>query len=128
MSCDWYKQIHQYLHFCHEEVSIPKDQPGHDPLYKIRELLNLIIPKFKSLYVPNQYICMDENVIPFKGQISFCQFIPSKHTWFGIKAWVLAESKSGYVYGFSLHAGKIADIQKDLSGTVVHSLNTNLLN
>ena len=105
ISPDWYKQIHCYLHFCHEEESIPKDQPGHHPLYKIRGLLNLIIPKFQSLYVPNQNICIDESMIPFKGRISFHQCIPSKHTRFGIKVWILAQSKSGYMYGFSLYAG-----------------------
>ena len=71
MSRDWYQQIHCYLHFCHEEESIPKDQLGHHPLYKIRGLLNLIIPKFQSLYVPNQNVCIDESMIPFKGRISF---------------------------------------------------------
>ena len=60
--------------------------------------------------------------------ISFCQFIPLKHTQFGIKACVLAESESRYVYAFSFYTGKTAEVQKDLSGTVVCSLITNLLN
>ena len=88
MSPEQYKEIHQYLHFCHEDESIPKNQPGHYSLYKIRGLVNLIIPKFQSLYVPKQHICIDESLVPFKGQISLCQFILSKCTLFGIKAWV----------------------------------------
>ena len=40
-------------------------------------------------------------MLPLKGRISFHQFSSSKRIQFGIKAWVLADSKSGYVYGFS---------------------------
>ena len=128
ISHDRYKQIHCYIHLCHKEESILKDQPGHDRFYKIKGLPNLIILKFQSLYIPNQNIRIDENMLPLKGRISFHQFSSSKRIQFGIKAWVLADLKSGYVYGFSLYIGKIVEVQKDLSGTGVSSLTTNLLN
>ena len=53
-----YKQIHYPLHSCNEEGPVPKYKPGHDPLYKIRQLLNLVILKFEFLYVPNHNICI----------------------------------------------------------------------
>ena len=48
MSPEQYKEIHQYLHFCHEDESIPKNQPGHDSLYKLRGLV--ICTKTTYLY------------------------------------------------------------------------------
>ena len=56
-----YKQIHYPLHSCNEEGPVPKYKPGHDPLYKIRQLLNLVILKFESLYVPNHNTCIEKN-------------------------------------------------------------------
>lgn len=40
----------------------------------------------------------------------------------------MAESKSGYVHGFSSCTGKTAEVQKDLSGMVLCSPTINLLN
>ena len=68
LSPDQYKESHYHLNSCHEEGSIPKYKPGHDHLYKIRELMNLVIPKFEFLYVSNQNICI-ENIILLKGHL-----------------------------------------------------------
>jgi len=68
ISHDRFKQIHRYLHFSNEEEAVPKGEAeeeavpkgeaGYDPLFKIRKLLDLIVPKFQSLYEP------DQNMIP----------------------------------------------------------------
>ena len=58
---------------------------------------------------------MDETLIKFKGKIHFRQFIPIKPGRFGIKAFTLAESTSGYVLGSKVYTGKEANVvQKDL--------------
>ena len=69
LSPDQYKQSHYHLNSCHEEGSAPKYKPGHDPLYKIRGLMNLVIPKFEFLYVPNQNICIEKIIILLKGNL-----------------------------------------------------------
>lgn len=69
LSLDQYKQIHYSLHSCNEEGPVPKYKPGHDPLYKTRQLLNLVILKFESLCVPNHNICIDKIMAPFKGHL-----------------------------------------------------------
>jgi len=62
-------------------------------------------------------------LIKFKGRVHFRQFIPIKPGRFGIKAFTLAESTSGYVLGSKVYTGKEAGIvQKDLGRKAVMSL------
>lgn len=107
-----------------EDDAIPRDHPDYDRLFKVRKLLDLFTPLLRKLYRPKQNICIDESMIPFKGRVMFRQYIPSKRTRFGIKAWVLAESDTGYVSEFSIYTGKSLDNQPtvDLAATVVKGL------
>ena len=71
---------------------------------------------------------MDETLIKFKGKIHFRQFIPIKPGRFGIKAFTLSESTSGYVLGNKVYTGKEANVvQKDLGKRAVMSLMEPLL-
>lgn len=45
-------------------------------------------------------------MIKFKGRSSLKQYLPNKPTKRGIKVWVLADSKNGYVYNFEIYTGK----------------------
>ena len=42
-------------------------------------------------------------ISPFKGRRCFGQYVPSKRTRFGIKAWILTEFEKGYVIKYSSH-------------------------
>ena len=41
---------------------------------------------------------MDETMIGFKGRLNFIQYMPEKPTKWGMKAYVLADSRTGYMY------------------------------
>ena len=70
---------------------------------KIRPLLDLLAPAFEDNYTLGQNITIDESMIPFKGRHKYKQYIPNKpHAW-GIKAFVLADSRSGYTYRLRLY-------------------------
>ena len=47
---------------------IPFDSSGHDRLFKVRKLLDLAVPLFKSKYVMHQECTIDEAMIPFRFQ------------------------------------------------------------
>ncbi|KAI4476042.1 hypothetical protein M0802_014947 [Mischocyttarus mexicanus] len=47
-----------------------------DRLSKIKPLLDYIIPKYQSLYIPKQELALDEAIVPFKGRISFRTYNP----------------------------------------------------
>ena len=51
---------------------------------------------------------VDESIVAFKGRSAIKVYKPAKpHKW-GLKAWVLAESGTGYVYNCNLYTGKTA--------------------
>ena len=124
MPRDRFHLYSKFLHLSNNSTYIPQGQPGHDRLFKIRLLVDTLVKKFKSSYVPNKSVSVDESMISYKGRLAFLQYLPKKpHKW-GIKAWVLADSQTGYTWNWHLYTGKMesADNSLPLSTRVVLSL------
>ena len=120
MSRTRFLQILRYLHFVDNSQGPKPHYTNINKLYKIQPLLDLIIPRFRAVYKPERQLAVDETLIKFKGKIHFRQFIPIKPGRFGIKAFTLAESTSGYVLGSKVYTGKEANVvQKDLGKRAV---------
>ncbi|KAK9685450.1 Transposase IS4 [Popillia japonica] len=71
-------------HFSNNE-----DAETTDRLYKISPLTTLMVRDFKKYFTPKQDICIDETLVPFRGRLSFLQFIKDKRHKFGIKLFKL---------------------------------------
>ena len=61
-------------------------------------------------------------MVKYKGQLSFCQYLPSKPTKWGIKVWSLCESSTGYMSNFQVYTGREDNQEKGLAYRVVHDL------
>ena len=85
---------------------VKKGQPGHDPLFKLRPFLDPLLDNFQKAYHPGREMSIDESMIGFKGRLSFLQYMPKKPTKWGMKAYVLADSKTGYTFNWKLYTGK----------------------
>ena len=99
MGGDRYFQILRYLHFSDNQDEVKdKDSPGHDKLFTIRKLSDLLLDLLlhTDVYSPERNLAVDETLVKFKGKVLFSQFIPIKPGRFGIKCFTLAESSSGY--------------------------------
>ena len=59
----------------------------------------------KELYIPHQNVSVDERMVKSKGRSGIRQYIKNKPVKFGIKIWVLAESKTGYTVDFDIYTG-----------------------
>ena len=106
MSRDRFLQIFSCLHLSHQAP--PAGQTMKD--LKIHPLLDLLAPVFEEYYTLGKNISVDESMIPFKGRMKYKQYIPNKpHSW-GIKAFVLADSKTGYTYHLRLYFGSETDL------------------
>jgi len=73
------------------------------------------------VYYPSREISIDEQLLKFKGQLHFKQYIPNKRSRFGIKLFTLCD-KSGYVYNTTVYAGKstaVDDVNLGKSGAIV---------
>lgn len=51
--------------------------------------------KLKNYYIPHAYVAIDEQLIGFRGNCPFRQYMPSKPAKYGIKYWALCDT-SGY--------------------------------
>ena len=94
-----------------------------DRLYKLRPFIQLLQEKFLEHSPGEEYLSVDESMIPYYGKHYAKQFICSKPIRFGFKNWALCTS-SGYMMAFDIYVGKQSQYVKHigLGGTVVLNL------
>ncbi|KAG8239416.1 hypothetical protein J437_LFUL017946 [Ladona fulva] len=56
------------------------------------------------VYTPERDI--DESLMLYKGRLGWVQYIPLKRARFGVKTFLLVESKSGYIWSSMIYTGK----------------------
>jgi len=100
---DRFMAIWKFLHVVDEQDPLLNKA---DKLYKLRPILNHIVPMFQHFYVPSQCMSLDEGMIPAKNRLSIKQYIKMKPVKWGIKTFLLCESDSGYVYNIEVYTGK----------------------
>ena len=77
---------------------------------KIQPLIDRLCAAFEAAHTPDRHVAIDESVISFKGRVSFRQYLKGKpHPW-GIKAYVLCESKSGYLQRACIYYGRETEL------------------
>ena len=122
----------QFLHFA-DNSNYDATDPGRDKLFKVRDILEFLVDRFKTVYIPSENILIDEKILPYKGRLSFKQYIPSKRARFGIKLFSFCED-SGYFCNSFVYLAKttINENQHQLerriekSGVVVTTLLSDL--
>ena len=67
VSRNMYEMVIQSFHLNHDE------NRGDDRLLKVRPY-DIITRRFSSVYVPDQYICVDESLTLYKGRLIFKQW------------------------------------------------------
>ena len=69
MSRNRYFKINRYLHLNNSLSFIPRGTVGHDPMYKVRPLLDLVLHNSRMNFTPGAFISVDEAMIAFKGRL-----------------------------------------------------------
>ncbi len=75
MSRDRFSLILQFLHLSNSSKYVPKGQPGHYPLYKLRPLLDPLLTNLQSAYTLGREIFVYESMVGFKGRLWFVSSI-----------------------------------------------------
>ncbi|XP_068171293.1 piggyBac transposable element-derived protein 4-like [Antennarius striatus] len=96
-----FQLIGKFLHF-NDNAS----QDAGDKLYKVRPVLDSIISKFKELYQPHENICIDEGMLQWRGRLNFRVYNPQKPVKYGIKSYILCDSRTGYCYNMLPYVGQ----------------------
>ena len=105
MSRERFEQIKKFIHFNDNAHMVPPGDDNFDRLFKVRPLLNHLQLKFNNIPM-DQMMCVDEQMVPFKGSSSLKQYVPSKPHKYGYKFFVLCDAK-GIIYNFEIYSGKI---------------------
>ena len=101
-----FEALCRYIHL-NDSTRMPgRDDANHDPLYKLRPLVDMCQRNFKECYTPGRDLSVDEGMIKYKGRVYFRQYMPKKPVKYGIKVWMVAESKTGYVSNYDIYLGK----------------------
>lgn len=108
-----FKEIERFFHMCDNSQKKAEGTEGHDPLFKVRRLLDLINEKSPSFFKPGQKLSIDEAMFAFKGRSYMKQYSPDKPTKWGFKLWTLADSLLGYVLHYDVYAGKKDSVNGD---------------
>ncbi|XP_065664742.1 piggyBac transposable element-derived protein 4-like [Hydra vulgaris] len=125
---DRFRLIDTFIHFVNNShlkesaLKCAKIKPIHDYLFTL----------FRKAYVPQRNIAIDESLLLWKRKLSWKQYIPSKRARFGLKSFILAETKTGYIWNGFLYTGKVDKINTDnynyMATSIVMTLMNNLLN
>lgn len=88
-------------------IHISKNETAqtNNRLAKIRPLTIELNVKFQNAMNPFEEIFYDKSMIPFRGRVVFCQYVPSKRHRYGIKIFKLC-LRGDYIWNFKVHAGK----------------------
>ena len=112
LSRDRFKAIMAFLHVVDPDAETPGDK-----LRKVESFISSFKDRCKLMYQPSQSIAVDERMVKSKHRSGIRQFMKDKPTKWGIKIWVLADSKNGYTIDFNVYVGKAA-----AEGTSEHGL------
>ncbi|XP_050502212.1 piggyBac transposable element-derived protein 4-like [Diabrotica virgifera virgifera] len=113
------------LHFFH--ISDNESCPPGNRLYKISPLVQILNEKFQKMCTPKESLCIDETMVPFRGRLSFLQYIPGKRHKYGVKLFKLCVA-DGYTYAVKVYGGKeMQPSEKSLASRVVMELMQPLL-
>ncbi|CAG4938749.1 unnamed protein product [Parnassius apollo] len=108
MTCNKFEMIKRHLHFNNNEDFKPPGTQSHDKLFKIRPLIEKLRERL-LLISKEEYLAVDEQIIPTKARHQLKQYNPAKpHKW-GYKNQVLS-GVSGFSYDFDIFAGDQSNI------------------
>jgi len=101
MPRDKFELLVKFLHFSNNE----EQNASQDRLAKLTPLWILLKARFNSVYMPGSVITIDETIVPWRGRLSFRQYVPGKSQKYGVKIYKVADT-NGYTWNFIIDTGK----------------------
>ena len=98
MSRNHFQNILWNLHVSDPDETNPlKGEAGHDPLFLVRPMVDMMQRNFHTKYRPGKELSLDESMCPFKGRVHFKCYNPKKPNRFHIKLFMVSEPSTGYI-------------------------------
>ena len=96
-----------FLVYClrfHDSTTRAKRRPD-DKLAPIRNIYDKFVVACEANYTPGTGCTVDESLHGFRGRCSFKQYTPNKPSKYGIKVYVLADSKTFFLVSSKISTG-----------------------
>ncbi|XP_064596339.1 piggyBac transposable element-derived protein 4-like [Liolophura sinensis] len=106
MARDRFEKILQYFHYNDSTTNPARGDANHDKIHHVRPVFSIVQRRLVENYRPHKSVTLDKAMIPFRGRVSYRQYLPAKPCKFGVKVWQLADSSNGYVYQMEVYTGK----------------------
>lgn len=104
MSRNRFTEILCFLRFDNYETRI--ERKATDKLAPIRDIFDRFVNNCKRAYNPGQHLCVDEQLVPFRGKAPFRVYMKSKPDKYGLKIWALADCCTAYTVNMQAYLGK----------------------
>lgn len=115
LSRDRFFQLRSNLHLVNNNERPSEDT---DVFYKVRPLYDSI--RKRCLELPlEEYLSIDEQIVPFRGKLSVLQYIKGKPEPWGVKVYFLC-GKSGLAYDFLIYQGATTELSKQSKKILGH--------
>lgn len=119
------KRFEEILRFLHFNDNFDK-QAEVDKCWKVRMLIDHFNYVYRRYTLDTREQSIDEHMIKFKGHHSAKQYIKNKPIKWGFKVWQRCDSRTGYLFEFSLYTGKKGRPEVGLGESVVLDLTESL--
>lgn len=100
-----YKFLTKFLRFDNFETRA--ERKLLDKLAPIRDIFDILVSNCKNALNPNPHMCIDEQLVPFRGKAPFRVYMKSKPARYGIKIWALADCELNYTVNMQVYLGKL---------------------
>lgn len=104
MSRRRFKQIMCFLRFDNYETRT--ERRTTDKLAAIRYIFDHFVDNCKNAYHPGEHLCVDEQLVPYRGKAPFRVYMKSKPDKYGLKIWALADCSNAYTVNMQAYLGK----------------------
>lgn len=100
-----FEQITRILRFDNRKTRTQRR--AKDKLAPIRELWDSWVNIPSTFYNVGAFVTIDEQLVAFRGNCPFRQYIFSKPAKYGLKFWILCDSNTNYVWRIQSYIGKL---------------------
>lgn len=105
MSLSRFREIQRSLRFDNPETR--QSRLRNDKLAAVRLLLDAFATNCQRCFTPGEAgVTVDEQLYPYRGRCRFIQYLPNKPAKYGLKFWVLNDSKTSYCWNIRMYTGK----------------------
>ena len=68
--------------------------------------MDMFVEICKSMHLVGTAVCIDEQLLPFRGRCAFRQYMPKKPSKYGIKFWMMCDCTTKYMMNANVYLEK----------------------